>query len=112
MKVSVKWLREMVGTELPVAELAHRLTMAGLEVEEIAPVAADFSGIVVGFVKSVNPHPNADKLRVTEVDAGSGELLTSVCGAPSVAAGQKVPCALNGAQLPCHYIHHTKLRGF
>jgi phenylalanyl-tRNA synthetase beta chain len=68
-------------------------------VEEIAPVAAEFSGIVVAYVKSVSPHPNADKLRVTEVDAGTGETLQIVCGAPNVAAGQKVPCALIGAKL-------------
>ncbi len=99
MKVSVQWLRELVATDLPVKELAHRLTMAGLEVEEIHPVAGDFTGIVVGHVKTVNPHPDADKLRVTEVDAGTGELLTIVCGAPNVAAGQKVPCAVIGARL-------------
>jgi phenylalanyl-tRNA synthetase beta chain len=74
--------------------------MGGLEVEEITPLAADFSGIVVGHVRTVAPHPNADKLRVTEVDAGTGELLTIVCGAPNVAAGQKVPTALVGAKLP------------
>ena len=111
MKVSVAWLRELVGTPLPVAELARKLTMAGLEVEEIAPVAADFSGIVVGHVKSVAPHPNADKLRVTEVDAGTGEILTIVCGAPNVATGQKVPCALVGAKLPGLEIKKAKLRG-
>ena len=111
MKVSVNWLREMVETAMPVAELARTLTMAGLEVEEINPVAADFSGIVVGHVKSVAPHPNADKLRVTEVDAGTGEILTIVCGAPNVAAGQKVPCALVGAKLPGLDIKKAKLRG-
>ena len=112
MKVSVAWLRELVGIgEMPVAELARRLTMGGLEVEEVTPVAADFSGIVVGHVKSVVPHPNADKLRVTEVDAGTGETLTIVCGAPNVAAGQKVPCALIGAKLPGLEIKKAKLRG-
>ncbi len=101
MKVSTKWLREMVDLgDMPVAELARTLTMGGLEVEEITPVAADFSGIVVAHVKSVSPHPNADKLRVTEVDAGTGETLQIVCGAPNVAVGQKVPCALIGAKLP------------
>ena len=111
MKVSVNWLRELVDTGLPVAELAHRLTMAGLEVEETHPVAGEFSGIVVGHVKSVAPHPNADKLRVTEVDAGTGEILTIVCGAPNVAVGQKVPCALVGAKLPGLEIRKAKLRG-
>jgi phenylalanyl-tRNA synthetase beta chain len=111
VKVSVAWLRELVGTDLPVGELARKLTMAGLEVEAMAPVAAQFSGIVVGHVKTVAPHPNADKLRVTEVDAGTGETLTIVCGAPNVAAGQKVPCALVGAKLPGLEIRKAKLRG-
>ncbi|NJD89429.1 MAG: phenylalanine--tRNA ligase subunit beta, partial [Betaproteobacteria bacterium] len=99
MKVSVSWLRELSGVDLPVDRLAHVLTMGGLEVEEVTPVAAAFNGIVVGHVLSVAPHPNADKLRVTEVDAGTGMTLTIVCGAPNVAAGQKVPCALVGAKL-------------
>ena len=74
MKVSVKWLRELVDLgDMPVDRLADALTMGGLEVEEITPVAADFKGIVVAHVKSVAPHPNADKLRVTEVDAGTGK---------------------------------------
>jgi phenylalanyl-tRNA synthetase beta chain len=101
MKISVKWLRDLVDLgDMPVDKLAHALTMGGLEVEEITPVAAEFEGIVVAHVKSVAPHPNADKLRVTEVDAGTGETLAIVCGAPNVAAGQKVPCALIGAKLP------------
>src|SRR5512141_2188590 len=85
--------------------------MGGLEVEETAPVAGTFTGIVVAHVKSVAPHPNADKLRVTEVDAGTGETLQIVCGAPNVAAGQKVPCALVGAKLPGLEIRKAKLRG-
>jgi phenylalanyl-tRNA synthetase beta chain len=111
MRVSLQWLRELVDVDLAPAALADKLTMGGLEVEEITPVAADFSGIVVGHVKSVAPHPNADKLRVTEVDAGTGETLTIVCGAPNVAAGQKVPCALVGAKLPGMEIRKAKLRG-
>src|SRR5262249_11442030 len=74
--------------------------------------------VVVAHVKRVEPHPNADKLRVTEVDAGTGETLTIVCGAPNVAAGQKVPCALIGASLPAapgsdtpFEIRKAKLRG-
>jgi phenylalanyl-tRNA synthetase beta chain len=101
MKVSVQWLKELVDLgDMPVVDLARALTMAGLEVEETNPVAGAFSGIVVGHVRKVGPHPNADKLRVTEVDAGTGELLQIVCGAPNVAEGQKVPCALIGAKLP------------
>ncbi|HRA24456.1 MAG TPA: phenylalanine--tRNA ligase subunit beta, partial [Usitatibacteraceae bacterium] len=111
MKVSVKWLRELTGTDLPVERLAHVLTMGGLEVEEVTPVAGAFEKIVVAHVRSVAPHPNADKLRVTEVDAGTGTLLQIVCGAPNVAAGQKVPCALVGAALPGIAIKQAKLRG-
>jgi len=112
MRVSVKWLRELVDLgDLPVERIAEALTMGGLEVEEVTPVAGAFSGIVVGHVKSVAPHPNADKLRVTKVDAGTGELLEIVCGAPNVAEGQKVPAALIGAKLPGLEIKKAKLRG-
>jgi phenylalanyl-tRNA synthetase beta chain len=111
MKISLAWLRELVLVQTPLGQLAHALTMGGLEVEEITPVAGEFSGIVVGLVKSVAPHPNADKLRVTEVDAGTGETLTIVCGAPNVAVGQKVPTALVGAKLPGLEIKKAKLRG-
>lgn len=116
MKVSVNWLKELVAVELPVDELAHKLTMAGLEVEDIAPVAPAFEQIVVARIKTVGPHPDADKLRVCEVDAGTGETLQIVCGAPNVAAGQKVPCALVGAKLPMAdgkilEIKQAKLRG-
>ena len=111
MRVSLKWLGELVDLPADVEALARALTMGGLEVEEIEPVAASFSGIVVAQVKSVAPHPNADKLRVTEVDAGTGEVLTIVCGAPNVAAGQRVPCALIGAKLPNLAIGKAKLRG-
>src|SRR5258708_6908112 len=100
MKVSLQWLQELVPIDLPAERFAHALTMGGLEVEEMAPVAAAFTGVVVALVKRVEPHPNADKLRVAEVDAGTGETLRIVCGAPNGAAGQKVPCALVGASLP------------
>jgi phenylalanyl-tRNA synthetase beta chain len=111
MKVSVNWLKELVAVDLTVEEIAHKLTMAGLEVEEQSPVAAAFTNIVVAEVKSVVPHPNADKLRVTEVDAGTGAPLQIVCGAPNVAAGMRVPCAMVGAVLPGLEIKQAKLRG-
>ena len=111
MKVSVNWLKELVDIHLSVEDLAHMLTMAGLEVEEITPVAAAFDNIVVAEVKSTVPHPNADKLRVCEVDAGTGALLQIVCGAPNVAAGMRVPCALVGAKLPGLEINRAKIRG-
>jgi phenylalanyl-tRNA synthetase beta chain len=100
MKVSVNWLKELVAVDLTVEEIAHKLTMAGLEVEEVTPVAAAFHGIVVAEIKSVAAHPNASKLRVTQVDAGTGALLQIVCGAPNVAVGMRVPCAKVGAELP------------
>ena len=111
MKVSVNWLKELVDVKLSVDELAHTLTMAGLEVEEITPVAAAFDHIVVAEVKSTAPHPNADKLRVCEVDAGTGAILQIVCGAPNVAPGMRVPCALVGAKLPGLEIKQARLRG-
>lgn len=100
MKVSVNWLKELVKVDLSADEIAHALTMAGLEVEEAHPVAAKFDKIVVAEVRSTVQHPNADKLRVCEVDAGTGSILQIVCGAPNVAPGLKVPCALVGASLP------------
>ena len=111
MKVSVNWLKELVDVKLSLDELAHALTMAGLEVEEITPVAAAFDNIVVAEVKSTAPHPNADKLRVCQVDAGTGTFLQIVCGAPNVAPGMRVPCALVGAKLPGLEIKQATLRG-
>ncbi len=111
MKVSVNWLKSLVDVDLSIDDLAHTLTMAGLEVEEIEPVAPPYEHIVVAEVKTVSPHPNADKLRVTEVDAGTGTLLQIVCGAPNVAVGMRVPCALVGAKLPGLEIKAATLRG-
>ena len=111
MKVSVNWLKQLVAIDMSIDELSHTLTMAGLEVEEISPVAPAFDKIVVGEVKTVSPHPNADKLRVTEVDIGAGGLLQIVCGAPNVAVGMRAPVALVGARLPGLEIKEAKLRG-
>ena len=111
MKVSVNWLKELVEIHVPVEELAHTLTMAGLEVEEITPVAAIFNNIVVAEVKATAAHPNADKLRVCIVDAGTGMHLQIVCGAPNVTAGMRVPCALVGAKLPGIEIRQATFRG-
>lgn len=99
MRLSVLWLEETLGAPLDVEDTSHRLTMGGLEVEHAEPVAGVFEKVVVAHVLSVVPHPNADKLRVTSVDAGTGSPLQIVCGAPNVAAGQKVPCALVGATI-------------
>ena len=100
MLISEQWLRALVDPPIRGRELADRLTMAGLEVESFEPVAPPFEGVVVGLVKSVERHPNADKLTVCQVDAGTGTPLAIVCGAPNVAPGIKVPCALVGAALP------------
>jgi phenylalanyl-tRNA synthetase beta chain len=100
MQFPESWLREFCDPPLSTEQLADLLTMAGMEVEELRPVAPPFSGVVVAQVTSVDRHPNADRLHVCEVDIGRGEPLTIVCGAPNVKAGMKVPCALVGAQLP------------
>jgi phenylalanyl-tRNA synthetase beta chain len=100
MQFPESWLREFCNPPLTTAELADLLTMSGMEVEELRPVAPPFSKIVVGEVLSVERHPNADRLNVCQVDAGTGATLNIVCGAPNVKAGIKVPCALVGAELP------------
>jgi len=100
MQFSERWLRTMVDPPIGSGELAHLLTMSGLEVEACVPVAPPFSGVVVGQVRSVEKHPNADRLTVCGVDAGTGETLKVVCGAPNVVTGLKAPCALIGAKLP------------
>ena len=100
MQFSEHWLRTLVDPKMSSEELAHLLTMSGLEVESREPVAPLFSGVVVAQVLSVARHPNADRLSVCEVNAGAGPILRIVCGAPNVVAGMKVPCARIGAQLP------------
>jgi phenylalanyl-tRNA synthetase beta chain len=100
MQFSEHWLRSMVDPELGIVELNELLTMSGLEVESCEPVAPPFSGVVVGEVIALDKHPNADRLKVAQVDAGKGAPLNVVCGAPNVALGMKAPVALVGARLP------------
>ncbi|WP_456407763.1 phenylalanine--tRNA ligase subunit beta [Thiolapillus sp.] len=112
MQFSEAWLREWVDPEAPVEELADALSMAGLEVDGVAPAAAAFSGVVVGEVLSCERHPDADKLSVCRVNAGEEEPLQIVCGAKNVAAGMKAPVAKVGAILPGDFrIKKAKLRG-
>ena len=111
MLFSEQWLRSFVDPALDTDALGQLLTMAGLEVEQIKPAAADFSSVVVGHILSTEKHPDADRLKVCQVDAGQGEPLQIVCGAPNAAAGMKVPCALVGAKLPGFEIKKAKLRG-
>ncbi|MDD0837218.1 phenylalanine--tRNA ligase subunit beta [Curvibacter sp. HBC61] len=100
MQFPESWLREFCNPPLTTAELSEALTMAGLEVEELTPVAPPFTKIVVGEIKQAEQHPNADRLRVCQVDVGQPELLNIVCGAPNARVGIRIPCALVGAELP------------
>ena len=112
MKFSESWLRTLVDTPLTSDELSHLLTMAGLEVEGLEPVAPQFNDVVVAHVLEVVKHPDADRLNVCKVDTGRGEPTTIVCGAPNVAVGLRVPCALPGAKLPGDFtIKIAKVRG-
>ncbi|MDC4410421.1 phenylalanine--tRNA ligase subunit beta [Acinetobacter baumannii] len=112
MKISENWLRTWVNPAIDSDTLSDQLTMLGLEVDELASVAKPFTGVVVGEVLTVEQHPDADRLRVTTVNIGSGEPLQIVCGAPNVRAGMKAPVATIGAILPGDFkIKKGKLRG-
>lgn len=111
MRVSYNWLKDYVDFDLSPEELAEALTMTGSEVDSVESLAPDVSGVITAYVEEVVPHPNADKLRVCRVNTGS-EILSVVCGAPNVAAGQVVPLATVGARLPGDVkIGKAKLRG-
>ncbi len=99
MQFPESWLRAFCNPSLSTQQLADTLTMAGLEVEELKPVAPAFTHIVVGEIKEAEQHPNADRLRVCKVDVGQAELLNIVCGAPNARVGIRIPCALVGAEL-------------
>ncbi|NQZ25278.1 MAG: phenylalanine--tRNA ligase subunit beta [Colwellia sp.] len=120
MKFSESWLREWVNPALSSDELAHQITMAGLEVDGVDPVAGEFSGVVIGEVVECGPHPDADKLQVTKISLGDyssatvekGELIDIVCGAKNCRTGLKVAVATVGAVLPGDFkIKKAKLRG-
>ena len=112
MKFSENWLRSWVNPDLSSDELGHVLTMAGLEVEELAAVAPAFNNVVVAEVLSVEKHPDADRLNICQVNVGEIDPLTIVCGASNVAVGVRVPCARIGAVLPGDFkIKQAKVRG-
>ncbi len=112
MKFSELWLREWVNPALDSAALSEQITMAGLEVDGVEPVAGAFHGVVVGEVVECGQHPNADKLRVTKINTGGDRLLDIVCGAPNCRQGLKVAVATVGAVLPGDFkIKAAKLRG-
>ena len=101
MLVPISWLKNYVPVTDSPQELAHKLTMAGTEIDGIETIGADWDpeSVVVGHVLRVDPHPNADRLSLPTVDTGDGETATVVCGAPNVAAGQKIAFAREGATL-------------
>lgn len=112
MKFSERWLREWVNPPVTTAQLVEQLTMAGLEVDSVEEAAPAFEGVVVGKVLTVMPHPDAERLKVCQVDVGSGEPLNIVCGAPNVRPGMFAPTAVVGARLPGGMaIKRAKLRG-
>lgn len=112
MKFSESWLREWVNPDIDSQALTEQVTMAGLEVDGVTPVAGKFTGVVVGEVVECGPHPDADKLQVTKVNVGGDELLDIVCGAKNCRQGLKVAVATVGAVLPGDFkIKKAKLRG-
>jgi len=112
MKTSLKWLRQYVDIPWTVGELAERLTMAGLEVEEILDIGNVPDGVVIAEIAARRPHPNADKLSLCDVNIGTGETVQVVCGAPNCDAGAKVPMATVGTVLGEQFkVKKAKLRG-
>jgi len=111
VKFPESWLRSFVDPKIPTRELARVLTMGGLDVESVEPVAPAFDKVVVGQVLQAAKHPNADRLTLCKVDVGGGTTLAIVCGAPNVVAGMKAPVAMLGARLPGMEIKQAKVRG-
>jgi phenylalanyl-tRNA synthetase beta chain len=112
MKFALSWLKEYVDFDDTIAGLSDKLTFAGLEVEHIETLGGTFEGVVVGEVKQIEPHPDADKLRLCTVEYGATETLRVVCGAPNVAVGGKYPFATVGTTLPCGIkLKKAKIRG-
>jgi phenylalanyl-tRNA synthetase beta chain len=113
MNVSYRWLSDYIDLSgINPQQLAEMMTRGGIEIDSVPSRNAGVSGVVVGYVKTRNKHPDADKLSVCTIDAGTGEDLQIVCGAPNIDAGQKVPVAMVGAKLPGGLdIKRAKLRG-
>ena len=119
MKISYNWLKEFIDTDKTPGEISTILTGTGLEVEsleKVQPIPGGLEGLVIGYVKECTQHPNADRLKVTKVDAGTGEDLQIVCGANNVAAGQKVVVATVGTTVyptvgEPFKINKSKIRG-
>ncbi len=100
MQLPLSWLRQFCNPELSDIQLGEKLTMAGLELEELQAAAPAFSQVLIGEIQACEQHPDADRLRVCQVDAGTGKLLQIVCGAPNARVGIRIPVAMVGAELP------------
>lgn len=111
MQFSEQWLRQYTNPSIDTDALSHLLTMAGLEVEDLAGVGADFNKVVIAEIISADKHPDADRLQVLKVNVGAAEPLQIVCGASNARIGLKAPCALVGAVLPGFEIKQAKVRG-
>lgn len=111
MQFSEQWLRQYTNPSIDTDALSHLLTMAGLEVEELAGVGADFNKVVIAEIITADKHPDADRLQVLKVNVGAAEPLQIVCGASNARVGLKAPCALVGAVLPGFEIKQAKVRG-
>ncbi|NBO10300.1 MAG: phenylalanine--tRNA ligase subunit beta, partial [Methylophilaceae bacterium] len=111
MQFSEQWLREYTNPSMDTDALSHLLTMAGLEVEDLDGVGAEFTKVVIAEILTAEKHPDADRLQVLKVNVGAAEPLQIVCGASNARAGLKAPCALVGAVLPGFEIKQAKVRG-
>ena len=111
MQFSEQWLRQYTNPSIDTDALSHLLTMAGLEVEDLAGVGADFNKVVIAEIVGADKHPDADRLQVLKVNVGAAEPLQIVCGASNARVGLKAPCALVGAVLPGFEIKQAKVRG-
>jgi len=111
MNLPISWLQDFVNVKATPENIAERLTLSGSEVEKITRNDEGLSDVVVGLIKDVKPHPDADKLQLASVDVGKSKLLEIVCGAPNIAAGQKVPVVLLGGSVPGLKIEPRTIRG-
>ncbi len=112
MKISDSWLRQWTNPDLEAEALGHQLTMLGHEVDGIESQGQGIEDVVIAEVAEVSKHPDADKLSLCKVDAGDGELVDVVCGAPNVVAGMKTPFARPGVHLPNGMkLRKAKIRG-
>ncbi|HOC73850.1 MAG TPA: phenylalanine--tRNA ligase subunit beta, partial [Candidatus Hydrogenedentes bacterium] len=112
MQISLNWLKDYVDLDVSVEELCERLTMLGLEIEKVTEPGKEISGVVIGQILSIDPHPDADNLVVCRTDTAGETPLQIVCGAKNMKPGDRVPAAVIGATLPGGFaIGKRKMRG-